>query len=168
MRNKTHIARDHARMLRKQMTGAQKYLWARLRILRKSHGMHVRRLAPIGPFITDFAILKVRLIVYIGVKDATRDRYLGAMGYHVLTVAELEIYQNTSAIVERIIHAAQNAQSHPVHLPHPVSLPHPSPPLKGRGRSAPDGPKGVPSPLGEGQGGGNKGQGIGFLGPKIK
>lgn len=55
-------SRDHARQLRKNMTDAERALWARLR-KRLVRGCQFRRQLPIGPYIVDFVCLEKRLII---------------------------------------------------------------------------------------------------------
>ena len=58
-----HVRR--ARELRNAATPFEKKLWALLRELRGSHGLHVRRQVPVGHYIADFAIHSLRLIIEV-------------------------------------------------------------------------------------------------------
>ena len=52
-----------ARRLRNEPTATERRLWAWLRTLRKTHGAHFRRQAPIGRFVADFAGHAAKLII---------------------------------------------------------------------------------------------------------
>ncbi|MDZ7823425.1 MAG: endonuclease domain-containing protein [Ahrensia sp.] len=65
-----------------------------MRDLRKTHGIHFRRQAPIGPFVVDFAVQKHKLILEVDGEhhftpdaegqDQHRDKWLNKAGYRVL------------------------------------------------------------------------------------
>src|SRR5438132_8224031 len=84
-------AHRRARILRREMTEAEKRLWQMLR-LRQTEGYRFRRQVPIGRFIADFVCHTARLIVEIdggqhdlsSEEEASRTRFLEAEGYRVL------------------------------------------------------------------------------------
>ena len=55
------MSRERARQLRKEMTDAERALWARLR-RRQVLGHKFRRKQPLGPFIVDFVCLERKLV----------------------------------------------------------------------------------------------------------
>jgi very-short-patch-repair endonuclease len=102
-----------ARRLRKEMTLAERLLWAELRKLR----MNFRRQVPIGRYVADFACLSSRLIIEVdgyhhttsdgSARDAERDAWFTAEGYCVLRIPEAEVRHRLREVVERI--AAETA-----------------------------------------------------------
>ncbi len=103
--------RGRARALRRNMTDAERKLWAELRGHR-FQGLAFRRQSPIGPFIVDFVCQRCRLIVEIdggqhfedaGQKhDMRRDTYFEARGYRVLRVSNLDVLTNREGVLETI------------------------------------------------------------------
>ncbi|MGB7858965.1 MAG: DUF559 domain-containing protein, partial [Acidimicrobiia bacterium] len=64
------------------MSDAERWLWARLR--ESQLGVRFRRQHPIGPFITDFACLTIRLVVEVdGIQHAARTDYDARRGQHL-------------------------------------------------------------------------------------
>jgi very-short-patch-repair endonuclease len=53
-----------ARQLRRELTPAERKLWARLRY-RQLEGLHFRKQHPVGRFIVDFFCAKAKLIIEI-------------------------------------------------------------------------------------------------------
>ena len=80
-----------ARELRKNLTDAERMLWAALR-LRQIEGYKFRRQRPIGPYIVDFVCLEKSLVIEVDggqhegqlVHDTSRDAWLESQGYRVL------------------------------------------------------------------------------------
>ena len=58
------IQRDHARTMRKNMTGAERKLWTALRG-RSLSGFRFNRQVEIGPYIVDFLCREIRIIVEV-------------------------------------------------------------------------------------------------------
>ena len=56
--------RDLARANRRAMNDAERYLWVQIR-RRGLGGVRFRRQYPIGPFITDFVCVDLRLVVEV-------------------------------------------------------------------------------------------------------
>ncbi|ADG09834.1 endonuclease domain-containing protein [Caulobacter segnis] len=115
-----------ARRLRNDMTASERALWKALRAL----DLHIRRQAPIGPYVVDFAHHSARLIVEVDsgwhdnpeaqLRDATRDAWLAEQGYRVMRVRDGEAFGNPYLVAERV--AAEIQRS-----------PHPNPsPSRGR------------------------------------
>jgi very-short-patch-repair endonuclease len=100
-----------ARMLRANMTDAERKLWASLR--GNQLGVKFRRQVPFGRYVVDFYCPKARLIVELdgsqhhtieGVRDDTeRDNYLRQMGQEVLRYTNIEILQNENGVLQDIL-----------------------------------------------------------------
>jgi very-short-patch-repair endonuclease len=103
---KLHVAR--ARELRANMTGCERRLWSLLRTLRRSHGLHVRRQAPIGPFYADFVCQERRLVIeadglqHEEASDARRDAWFARAGYRTLRFSNWEIMEDWDGVVGSI------------------------------------------------------------------
>ncbi|MBE7217702.1 MAG: DUF559 domain-containing protein [Caulobacteraceae bacterium] len=109
------------------MTLGERKLWA---VLRRTD-LHVRRQAPIGRYIADFAIHGVGLVIEVdgphhdlpdrAIRDAERDAWLALQGYRVLR------FSADAAIAdpERLMHQIVDVASAP---PSPAL-----PPSRGKG-----------------------------------
>jgi very-short-patch-repair endonuclease len=85
---------SRAQKLRRNMTDGEKRLWSELKEFRRHYGLHVRKQAPIGPYIVDFAVHARNLVIEVdgehhftpdGMKrDARRDQWLRGQGYRVI------------------------------------------------------------------------------------
>jgi very-short-patch-repair endonuclease len=98
-----------ARILRREMTEAEKRLWQMLR-LRQTGGSRFRRQVPIGRFIADFVCHAARLIVEIdgsqhdlpSEQEASRTRFLESEGYRVLRFWNNEVLDNPEGVLSVI------------------------------------------------------------------
>ncbi|MGQ7792861.1 endonuclease domain-containing protein [Faunimonas sp. B44] len=98
--------RGRARTLRKGSTLGEKATQAHLRGFRQ-YGAHFRREAPNGPYVVDFAWLSARIVIEIdgashdlagrAERDAVRDRFLSAEGFHVIRVRDSEVLAGSAA-----------------------------------------------------------------------
>jgi len=98
-----------SRRLRGEMTLPEQALWRSLRRL----GFHVRRQAPIGRYVVDFAIHEMRLVIEIDggwhdfpeaqLHDATRDDWLRSQGYRVLRFRNQQVLDDAEGVVEAIL-----------------------------------------------------------------
>lgn len=133
-----------AKRLRERPTEAEYALWAILKQLKRP-GFHFRRQVAVGPYIADFACLSARLIVeadgggHGGPGDEARDDWFRTNGYRVLRFWNNEISGDPQGVAERIGSELEV---------------HPTPTLPSRGGSG-DGVS-LPSPPGDGRGGGIK------------
>jgi very-short-patch-repair endonuclease len=115
--------RTHARKLRRDITDAEKKLWARLRD-RQLCGAKFRRQHPMGPFITDFCCVERGLVVELdggqhaeqSAADQARTDFLESRGYRVLRFWNNDVLTNLEGVVERISAALEG--HHPCPLPH--------------------------------------------------
>jgi very-short-patch-repair endonuclease len=119
-RNLKHPARE----LRENMTDAERLLWSRLR--RKQLGVQFYRQKPLGPFIVDFFAPGAGLVVEVDgcqhsepnhlERDMQRDRNLLAEGLLVLRFNNLEVFQETDGVLERIAEEVERRKSPPAPL----------------------------------------------------
>lgn len=76
------------------MTDGERKLWSELRGFKRHFGIHVRKQAPIGPYVADFAIHHYRLIIEVDgefhfephrmAMDRLRDKWFAGQGYRVV------------------------------------------------------------------------------------
>jgi very-short-patch-repair endonuclease len=112
MRGTTRALVEAARQLRRELTPAEKALWAALRG-RQVGGLRFRCQHAIGPFVADFYCPAAKLIVEVDgpihdqqvEQDAARTDYLNALGYRVLRLRNEDVLTNLSAAIARIEHA---------------------------------------------------------------
>lgn len=126
-----------ARALRHSMTEGEKRLWARLRTLRRSHNLHIRRQAPIGPYVADFAVHDARLIIEVDGEhhqsaqqqslDAHREVWFAGQGYQTLRFSTGDLISNIEGCLQAILDVA---------APPPLAPPH-----KGEGNAIALAPK---------------------------
>ncbi len=105
--------KKNARQLRSNMTEAEKLLWYRLR-RRQVLGVQFYRQKPIGNYIVDFYAPKPKLVIEVdgsdhfekdhAEKDARREGYLRAQNLAVLRFTNLEVLQQTDAVMKTIFH----------------------------------------------------------------
>jgi very-short-patch-repair endonuclease len=110
-RDKRRIAR--ARSLRRTMTDGERRLWRELRRFKNDYGIHVRRQAPIGPYIVDFVIQSHRLVIELDgehhatavgmARDARRDAKLAELGYRVHRINTGELDENLDGCIETLL-----------------------------------------------------------------
>lgn len=124
------VTRAHAKRLRQDMTPQERAIWRHLREVNRALGTHVRRQAPVGPFIADFVDLGRKLVVEIdggqhgGVADAARDSWFAGQGFQVLRYWNSDVSENPDGVVQAILDALGTGDA----------LPPPTPPHKGEGR----------------------------------
>jgi cyclase len=100
----------NAKHLRKNMTEAEKMLWAYLK--QGINGFKVRRQHPIGIYIADFYCHKVKLIIELdgsihheqSVKnnDELRQKELESWGYTIIRFANEEVTQKVEAVIQKV------------------------------------------------------------------
>ena len=103
--------RKRARALRGRQTSAEARLWQALRN-RKLAGWKFRRQHPIDRFVVDFVTLDGKLIVEIDgathstdrevAQDAERTRVLESIGFHVVRVTNMDVYDDLDGVLEMI------------------------------------------------------------------
>jgi very-short-patch-repair endonuclease len=117
-------ARDRARVLRRDMTDAEKRIWRILRS-RQMDGHRFRRQVPIGSYIADFVCHDARLIIELdggqhsgsSQLEADRSRFLQDQGYRILRFWNNEVLSNLEGVHTMI--AEELRRHHPLPtLPH--------------------------------------------------
>ena len=98
-----------ARRLRSAMTPSERRLWKGLKAL----GVHVRRQAPIGPYIADFVCHSRKLVIEVDgeiherldelvLRDHERSEWLRGEGYRVFRVTNREVDADVTTVVAEI------------------------------------------------------------------
>ena len=90
------------------MTVSERKLWQALRKL----DIHIRRQAPIGRYIADFAQHAARLVIKVDgarhelpeeqLYDHQRDEWLRSQGYRVVRIRDQEIFEDVDAVAKRL------------------------------------------------------------------
>ena len=103
--------KQHARQLRKNMTDAERRLWAKLR-MKQLKGCQFYRQKPIGDYIVDFFCPGAKLVVEVdgshhlaGEKieyDRIRDEYLSSLGLRVLRFTNTEVLTHIEGEMRKI------------------------------------------------------------------
>jgi very-short-patch-repair endonuclease len=106
------MSRSQAKVLRANMTEAERRLWYFLRAHRFA-GMKFRRQVSIGRYVIDFASLKRNLIIEVdggqhagSESDKQRTRWLEDQGFRVLRFWNNEVLGNIGGVLEAIMTAA--------------------------------------------------------------
>ncbi|MBL9067532.1 MAG: endonuclease domain-containing protein [Sphingopyxis sp.] len=97
-----------ARRLRRAMTLPEVLLWEQLRAQRL--GVKFRRQHPVGPYVTDFCSMAIKLVVEIDgeahdrgaapARDAARDAFLAAQGFEVVRVTAKDVLENMDGVLQ--------------------------------------------------------------------
>ena len=103
--------KQHSRQLRKNMTEAERHLWAKIR-MKQLKGYQFYRQKPIGDYIVDFFCPGAKLVIEVDgsqhfsdetVKnDRIRDEYLSSLGLRVQRFTNAEVLRNIEGVVESI------------------------------------------------------------------
>jgi very-short-patch-repair endonuclease len=103
-----------AKVLRSNMTDAERRLWYLLRAHRFKE-IKFKRQAPIGRYIVDFVSFERRLVVEVdggqhadNEADLRRTRWLEDQGFRVLRFWNNEVLNNTGAVLDAIVAASAN------------------------------------------------------------
>ncbi|WP_237213874.1 endonuclease domain-containing protein [Falsiroseomonas oryziterrae] len=105
------VQRDAARRLRRDMTNAERVLWAALR--HDALGVRFRRQHPIGRYVADFACVEAKLVVEIDggqhgcTLDAERDAAMQRLGWMVLRYWNNEVLENRDGMLADIARVAR-------------------------------------------------------------
>lgn len=102
-----------ARRLRRDMTDGERRLWAELRHFRRWYGIHVRRQAPVGPYVADFIIHDRKLIIEVdgehhlepstSRRDRWRDSWFEEQGYRVVRFNTGELAESFEGCVTELL-----------------------------------------------------------------
>ena len=106
------MSRERARKLRKNMTDAERALWARIR-RRQILDCKFRRQQPLGDYIVDFVCLEKKLIIELDggqhteqeEYDSRRTHWLEEQGFRVLRFWNHDVFKETEAVVQAIYEA---------------------------------------------------------------
>ncbi len=100
-----------SRQLRKNMTDAEKHLWAKIR-MKQLKGYQFYRQKPIGDYIVDFFCPKEKLVVEIDGSqhlsdemaeyDRIRDEYLSSLGLRILRFTNTDIMTRIDGVIKSI------------------------------------------------------------------
>ncbi|WP_205953498.1 endonuclease domain-containing protein [Pseudoxanthomonas winnipegensis] len=113
----------YARVLRREMTDAERLLWKQLRG-GQLEGLKFRRQHPIPPYLADFCCIERRMIVELDGgqhsqgRDAARTAFLESQGWRVLRFWDNEVLLEVEAVVEAIWHFAYGRTLTPTPLSH--------------------------------------------------
>ncbi len=118
----THYRRNHqleyAREMRRVGTPSERALWEQLRH-RDAIGFRTKRQVVVGPYIADFVVPSVRLVIEIDggahygreLADERRDADLQLLSYSVLRLSADEVMRSPVAAARRV--AAEVSRLHP-------------------------------------------------------
>ena len=103
------MSTSRARLLRRNLTDAERKLWTRLR-RNQLDGHYFRRQVPVGRFIVDFLCKERRLVVEVDggqhavrhAADASRSQVLRRRGYRVIRFWNNEVLENIDGVLETI------------------------------------------------------------------
>lgn len=120
------MATQLARVLRKNMTDAERRLWYRLRD-RRLGDWKFRRQHPVGPYIVDFICIDKKVVIEVDggqhgeneEADLRRTAYLEKQGYRVMRFWNHEVLQETDAVMDTIFDTLEDLPPHPGPLPTP-------------------------------------------------
>ena len=103
-------SKGNAQRLRREMTKEERHLWYDFF---KTVGIHANRQKPIGPYIVDFYIASVKLVIELDggqhfeqagqAYDQKRDRFLREQGLSVLRYSNSDINRNFNGVCEDIM-----------------------------------------------------------------
>jgi len=100
---------SRARQLRRNQTNAELELWMRLR--GRQLGAKFKRQHLIGPYITDFCCLELRLVIELDggqhleqvEADQKRSAYIASRGFRVLRFWNDQVLKETDAVLDQIL-----------------------------------------------------------------
>ena len=120
MLNYRYDLKPKSRSLRSNMTEAETRLWQVIRA-KQILGVQFFRQRPIGPYIVDFYAPTVKLVVEVDgsqhfepgaiEQDHQRSRFLESKGFNILRFDNLQVLNETVAVLEvihRFIHDSQS------------------------------------------------------------
>ncbi|MCP4995282.1 MAG: endonuclease domain-containing protein [Gammaproteobacteria bacterium] len=101
--------KSNSRNLRKNMTDAERMLWAKIRG-RQLQGFHFRRQHPIGDYIVDFICLELKLIIELDGSqhmeqqqyDMKRSQWLLKNGFKVIRFWNNEVFDDLDGVMHAI------------------------------------------------------------------
>ncbi len=113
------VKKDFVRRLRRNMTVAERRLWAALRA-KRFEKYKFRRQLPVGKYVADFMCFEKRLIVEAdggqhseSAHDAVRDAWLKSQGFRVLRFWNFGVYEELDGVLLTILDTLNDAHSSP-------------------------------------------------------
>src|SRR6185436_3469873 len=105
---------ERAKMLRREMTPAEKILWKHVKA-NKLNGLHFRRQQIVHGYFADCYCHQHALIVEVdgGIHelqkeyDAEREEYLNSLGLHVIRFTNDEIEKDLNGVLNKIVEECQ-------------------------------------------------------------
>jgi len=104
---------ERARALRSNATEEERWLWYRLRQLRKL-GFHFRRQSPLGRYVLDFVCHTQKVVIELdgsqhGLpknerRDTARDEFLLTQGYRTIRIPNWQVRDDTEWVAGQILH----------------------------------------------------------------
>ena len=104
-------SKQPSKQLRKNMTDAERRLWAKIR-MKQLKGCQFYRQKPISDYIVDFFCSRAKLVVEIDGSqhfsdemaeyDRIRDEYLSSLGLRVLRFTNTDVLTHIEGVVEKI------------------------------------------------------------------
>ena len=101
----------HSGQLRRNMTDAERHLWAKIR-MKQLKGYQFYRQKPIGDYIVDFFCPRAKLVIEIDGSchlvgdtieyDRVRDDYLSGLGLRVLRFTNTDVLTDIEGVLESI------------------------------------------------------------------
>ena len=99
--------KNRAKHLRKNASPVERLFWCRIRA-GQLHGLRIRRQHPIGPYIADFYVPRLGLVIELDgdshdfrvKKDRVRDRYMEVQGLTVLRFQNRDIMKRLDSVLE--------------------------------------------------------------------
>jgi very-short-patch-repair endonuclease len=106
-----------AKKMRLNMTEPERRLWKALRWRLPVEGSHFRRQVSLGPYIVDFCVHGVKLIIEVDgeqhgadkarARDVTRTEFLLSMGYRVLRFSNHDVMTAIDVVLDTIAAAIE-------------------------------------------------------------
>ena len=103
--------KQYSRQLRKNMTDAERRIWAKIR-MKQLKGYQFYRQKPIGDYIVDFFCPRVKLVIEVDGSqhfsdetteyDKIRSEYLSSLGLKVLRFTNTEVLTHIESVIESI------------------------------------------------------------------
>jgi len=98
-----------SKVLRKNTTDTERYLWRYIRN-RQIEGLKFRRQQPIGQYVVDFVNFEKKIVIELDgghhtaeiIKDKQRDNWLKVEGFRVLRFWDNDVFKNTQGVLEVI------------------------------------------------------------------
>ncbi|MFQ5780198.1 MAG: endonuclease domain-containing protein [Nitrospiria bacterium] len=100
-----------ARVLRQQMTDAERYLWRALKN-RTLSGVKFRRQVPLGPYYLDFYSAEAKMAIELDggqhyraqgkKRDERRDAYIQSLGIKVIRYSDRDVLLHLEKVLEEI------------------------------------------------------------------